>query len=96
MPATSPRKGKSRHSDPSNASITPLTAGFSRISTSSRTQSLSPRKKDAKQGLHIRMNLTETQMDKVTNAYVQCQLLLISNTLITKGSLDPLTATLPK
>ncbi|UNI16218.1 hypothetical protein JDV02_002678 [Purpureocillium takamizusanense] len=38
--------------------------------SSSREQQLSsPRKKQAKQPLHIRMNLTETQMDKITDAF---------------------------
>lgn len=96
MPSRSPRKGKARYSDPSNASLTPLTGAFSRLSTSSRAQSLSPHKKDAKQPLHIRMNLTETQMNKITDAYVG-ETFLPRVRLITEDSPDrSMTTVLPK
>lgn len=69
-PRHSPRKRGARFSDPSNASLTPFTGQFSRVSAGSRAQSLSPKKRETNQPLHIRMNLTETQMDKITDAYV--------------------------
>lgn len=68
MPPHSPRKRGGRHSDPASVSLTPLTGQFSAVSTGSRAQSLSPKKREIKQPLHIRMNLTENQMDKITDA----------------------------
>jgi hypothetical protein len=67
-PRQSPRKRGARVSDPSSTSVTPLTGQFSRLSAGSRAHSLSPKKREIKQPLHIRMNLTETQMDKITDA----------------------------
>ncbi|KAF4982537.1 hypothetical protein FZEAL_1847 [Fusarium zealandicum] len=42
---------------------------FVSISPASRARSLSPRKRLVRQPLHIRMNLTEGQMDKITDAF---------------------------
>lgn len=68
MSSDSLSKDKSSHSDPSSIAITPLQGGFHRFSVGSRTRSLSPRKRGLNQPLHIRMDLTETQMDRVTEA----------------------------
>ncbi|CAM1509215.1 Fc.00g029540.m01.CDS01 [Cosmosporella sp. VM-42] len=71
MPRTSPTKGAGHHSDPSTSSLTPLRGDFLSVSSGIRSRSLSPRKRLVKQPLHIRMNLTETQMDKLTDAFSQ-------------------------
>ncbi|KAL9563230.1 hypothetical protein ACKAV7_012597 [Fusarium commune] len=51
--------------------LTPLRGDFLDISPGfeSRARSLSPRKRLVKQPLHIRMNLTESQVDKITDAH---------------------------
>ncbi|QKD59543.2 uncharacterized protein FOBCDRAFT_145149 [Fusarium oxysporum Fo47] len=51
--------------------LTPLRGDFRDISPGfeSRARSLSPRKRLVKQPLHIRMNLTESQVDKITDAF---------------------------
>ncbi|KAF5573069.1 hypothetical protein FPANT_12609 [Fusarium pseudoanthophilum] len=51
--------------------LTPLRGDFLDISPEfeSRARSLSPRKRLVKQPLHIRMNLTESQVDKITDAF---------------------------
>ncbi|KFA45529.1 hypothetical protein S40293_08728 [Stachybotrys chartarum IBT 40293] len=69
MSSGGPSKDKSSHSDPSSIAITPLQGSFHRFSVGSRTRSLSPRKRGLNQPLHIRMDLTETQMDRVTEAF---------------------------
>ncbi|KAI9155316.1 hypothetical protein HJFPF1_07898 [Paramyrothecium foliicola] len=66
MPPKSYSRRRSRHSDPP---ATPLGATPERTSLGSRAHSLSPRKRDQKQPLHIRLNLTENQMDKITDAF---------------------------
>ncbi|KAH7158846.1 hypothetical protein DER46DRAFT_509218 [Fusarium sp. MPI-SDFR-AT-0072] len=60
-----------RYSDPSATVLTPLRGDFLDISPGfeSRARSLSPRKRLVKQPLHIRMNLTESQVDKITDAF---------------------------
>lgn len=65
---------RGRYSDPSASILTPLRGDFRDISPGfeSRARSLSPRKRLVKQPLHIRMNLTESQVDKITDAYVIC------------------------
>ncbi|KAF4483394.1 hypothetical protein FAGAP_11844 [Fusarium agapanthi] len=62
---------RGRYSDPSAAVLTPLRGDFLDISPGfeSRARSLSPRKRLVKQPLHIRMNLTESQVDKITDAF---------------------------
>ncbi|KAH8175287.1 hypothetical protein LIA77_03705 [Sarocladium implicatum] len=59
-------------SSTSTPSITPLHGSFlpvSPVSPVSRSQSSSPRKRETKQPLHIRMNLTENQVNKLTDAF---------------------------
>ncbi|KAF5232829.1 hypothetical protein FANTH_12790 [Fusarium anthophilum] len=62
---------RGRYSDPSASVLTPLRGDFLDISPGfeSRARSLSPRKRLVKQPLHIRMNLTESQVDKITDAF---------------------------
>ncbi|KAF4467662.1 hypothetical protein FALBO_5462 [Fusarium albosuccineum] len=60
---------RGRHSDPSTSCLTPLQGDFKSLSPGSRARSLSPRKRLIRQPLHIRMNLTESQMDKITDAF---------------------------
>ncbi|KAK2475323.1 hypothetical protein H9L39_12916 [Fusarium oxysporum f. sp. albedinis] len=62
---------RGRYSDPSASILTPLRGDFRDISPGfeSRARSLSPRKRLVKQPLHIRMNLTESQVDKITDAF---------------------------
>ncbi|KAF4972803.1 hypothetical protein FSARC_703 [Fusarium sarcochroum] len=62
---------RGRHSDPSTSGLTPLRGDFLALSPGfeSRARSLSPRKRLTKQPLHIRMNLTESQVDKITDAF---------------------------
>ncbi|KAF5543654.1 hypothetical protein FPHYL_11232 [Fusarium phyllophilum] len=62
---------RGRYSDPSASVLTPLRGDFLDISPGfeSRARSLSPRKRLVKQPLHIRMNLTESQVDKITDAH---------------------------
>nr|RBQ83296.1 hypothetical protein FVER53263_11360 [Fusarium verticillioides] len=62
---------RGRYSDPSASALTPLRRDFLDISPEfeSRARSLSPRKRLVKQPLHIRMNLTESQVDKITDAH---------------------------
>ncbi|KAF5563142.1 hypothetical protein FNAPI_2812 [Fusarium napiforme] len=62
---------RGRYSDPSASVLTPLRGDFLDISPEfeSRARSLSPRKRLVKQPLHIRMNLTESQVDKITDAF---------------------------
>ncbi|KAF4952838.1 hypothetical protein FGADI_6427 [Fusarium gaditjirri] len=62
---------RGRYSDPSASVLTPLRGDFLDISSGfeSRARSLSPRKRLVKQPLHIRMNLTESQVDKITDAF---------------------------
>ncbi|KAF5694289.1 hypothetical protein FDENT_1311 [Fusarium denticulatum] len=62
---------RGRYSDPSASVLTPLRGDFLDISPEfeSRACSLSPRKRLVKQPLHIRMNLTESQVDKITDAF---------------------------
>jgi hypothetical protein len=66
------RSKRGRNSDPSTSVLTPLRGDFLELSPGfeSRARSLSPRKRLVKQPLHIRMNLTESQVDKLTDAYV--------------------------
>ncbi|KAH6877333.1 hypothetical protein B0T10DRAFT_584400 [Thelonectria olida] len=59
------------YSDPSPSTLTPLRTDFVVGSPSLRARSLSPRKRLARQPLHIRMNLTEGQMDRITDAFSQ-------------------------
>ncbi|KAK0390080.1 hypothetical protein NLU13_3653 [Sarocladium strictum] len=56
-------------SSPSTPNITPLHGSFLPVSPMSRSQSSSPRKRENKQPLHIRMNLTENQVNKLTDAF---------------------------
>ncbi|KAF9765976.1 hypothetical protein IL306_001675 [Fusarium sp. DS 682] len=62
---------RARYSDPATSGLTPLRGDFLDISPGfeSRARSLSPRKRLVKQPLHIRMNLTESQVDKITDAF---------------------------
>ena len=60
---------KDRHSNSLSAASLSRTGRLSRTSGTSRTQSVSPQKKQTKQPLHIRLNLTESQMDKITDAF---------------------------
>ncbi|KAF4509552.1 hypothetical protein G6O67_003716 [Ophiocordyceps sinensis] len=72
MPTSSPAKDESHpHSVPTAAfSSTPSRSNrLHRSPVTSRKSPLSSRKRQAKQPLHIRMNLTETQMDKITDAF---------------------------
>ncbi|KIL88931.1 hypothetical protein FAVG1_08182 [Fusarium avenaceum] len=64
---------RGRNSDPSTSVLTPLRGDFLELSPGfeSRARSLSPRKRLVKQPLHIRMNLTESQVDKLTDAFSQ-------------------------
>ncbi|KAK5988709.1 hypothetical protein PT974_10197 [Cladobotryum mycophilum] len=67
MPASSPLKEKGRHSNPFMSPNTSSHRSSARASTGSR--SLSPKKPRSKQPLHIRMDLTEMQMDRITDAF---------------------------
>ncbi|POR32969.1 Uncharacterized protein TPAR_06834 [Tolypocladium paradoxum] len=69
MPSPSPTKNKNRKSDQSTSSLAPSRRSLHRGSAGSRGQSVSPKKRLAKTPLHIRMNLTETQMDRITDAF---------------------------
>ncbi|KAF5650317.1 hypothetical protein F52700_388 [Fusarium sp. NRRL 52700] len=62
---------KGRYCEPSASVLAPLREDFLDISSGfeSRARSLSPRKRLVKQPLHIRMNLTESQVDKITDAF---------------------------
>ncbi|KAF5019753.1 hypothetical protein F66182_8225 [Fusarium sp. NRRL 66182] len=62
---------RGRYSDPSTSDLTPLRGDFLALlpGTETRARSLSPRKRFIKQPLHIRMNLTESQVDKITEAF---------------------------
>lgn len=59
-----------RNSGPESPIVHSIRSSSLKNSPSPRSKSLSPRKRNANQPLHIRMNLTETQMDKITDAYV--------------------------
>lgn len=48
-------------------SPSPIRGSF--VSVSPRTRSLSPHKRRDRQSVHINMNLTESQMDRITDAY---------------------------
>ncbi|RGP66443.1 hypothetical protein FLONG3_8880 [Fusarium longipes] len=64
---------KGHYSDPLTSRLTPLREDFLEHAPEfeSRARSLSPRKRLVKQPLHIRMNLTESQVDKITDAFSQ-------------------------
>ncbi|KAF4342430.1 hypothetical protein FBEOM_3623 [Fusarium beomiforme] len=64
---------RGRYSDHSTSGLTPLRGDFLDLSPDfeSRAHLLSPRKRLVKQPLHIRMNLTESQVDKITDAFSQ-------------------------
>lgn len=63
---------RGQYSDPLTSRLTPLRPDFLENSPGFelRARSLSPSKRLVKQPLHIRMNLTESQVDKITDAYV--------------------------
>ncbi|KND92759.1 hypothetical protein TOPH_02598 [Tolypocladium ophioglossoides CBS 100239] len=69
MPSPSPTKNKDRKSDQSTSSLTPSRRSLYRGSAGPQGQSVSPKKRQAKTPLHIRMNLTETQMERITDAF---------------------------
>ncbi|KAJ6440836.1 Zn(2)-Cys(6) zinc finger domain protein [Purpureocillium lavendulum] len=71
MPPQSPdRREKQPPYPPSASRYTPRKHKTRGSGGSSKEQLVSPnKKKQAKQPLHIRMNLTETQMDKITDAF---------------------------
>ncbi|PNY23172.1 Uncharacterized protein TCAP_06889 [Tolypocladium capitatum] len=69
MPSPSPTKNEASKSNQSTSPLTPSRRSLYRGSASSRGQSVSPKKRQAKTPLHIRMNLTETQMDRITDAF---------------------------
>ncbi|EGX89181.1 hypothetical protein CCM_07433 [Cordyceps militaris CM01] len=62
-------KSAKRNSDPKSPVVHSIRSSSLRNSPSTRSKSLSPRKRTTNQPLHIRMNLTETQMDKITDAF---------------------------
>ncbi|QPC71673.1 hypothetical protein HYE68_002425 [Fusarium pseudograminearum] len=64
---------RGHYSDPLTSRLTPLRPDFLENSPGfeSRARSLSPSKRLVKQPLHIRMNLTESQVDKITDAFSQ-------------------------
>lgn len=70
MPSSSPVKIKGRHLDPLTPSGARSSGQNTRrgLATSPRGQSSPTKGQQGKQPLHIRMNLTETQMDKITDA----------------------------
>jgi hypothetical protein len=61
---------RGHYSDPLTSRLTPLRPDFLENAPGfeSRARSLSPSKRLVKQPLHIRMNLTESQVDKITDA----------------------------
>ncbi|KAG8673452.1 hypothetical protein FPOAC2_06896 [Fusarium poae] len=64
---------RGHYSDPLTSRLTPLRPDFLENAPGfeSRARSLSPSKRLVKQPLHIRMNLTESQVDKITDAFSQ-------------------------
>ena len=69
MSSTSPDTTTAkRSSGPGSPVVHSVRSSSLRNYPSARSKSLSPRKRNANQPLHIRMNLTETQMDKITDA----------------------------
>ncbi|KAI5457246.1 hypothetical protein BGZ63DRAFT_427967 [Mariannaea sp. PMI_226] len=68
MSSDNHRKEKSHHSDPV-VSLTPLLDDLLSGSHFSLTRSISPRKESTTQCLEIRMDLTEGQMDNLTNTF---------------------------
>lgn len=68
MQADAEAKDEERQPDRPASSLASFGENLPRLSVGSRSQSLSPRRRQVKQPLHIRMNLTETQMDKITDA----------------------------
>ncbi len=69
MPSQSPEKPRDQPPNLSSVSRpSPRKHKAHGSGSSNREQLLSPKKKQTKQPLHIRMNLTETQMDKITDA----------------------------
>ncbi|KJZ78870.1 hypothetical protein HIM_01643 [Hirsutella minnesotensis 3608] len=70
MPSPSPLNPESQQfSNPADYTPTPKQKPRNRGHTASRTSRLPTRARSAKQPLHIRMNLTETQMDRITEAF---------------------------
>ncbi|KAH7311757.1 hypothetical protein B0I35DRAFT_514476 [Stachybotrys elegans] len=68
MSSSTPNRDNTNRHDISPIAITPLQGDFHPVSAGVRARSPSPRRKE-KQPLHIRLNLTETQMDKITDAF---------------------------
>ncbi|OAR05901.1 hypothetical protein LLEC1_06658 [Akanthomyces lecanii] len=72
MSPTSPDTTTAKPSSgPGSPAVYSVRSSSLRNSPSARSKSVSPKKRNAKQPLHIRMNLTETQMDRITDGFMQ-------------------------